>query len=85
MLDQTLSNLTACLMISHKNYIQKLHKRADMSQWIQGKFDFSQNGFEMRLARNRIEDGPLSKGRERTLVECMDIVSDTHNNHLCCR
>ena len=66
MLDQTLRNLTACLMISHtKNYIQKLHKRADMSHWILRKFDFSQNGFEMRLARNRIEDGPLSKGREK--------------------
>ena len=51
MFDQTLSNLIVCLMISHKNNIQKLHKRASMLQWILGRFDFSQNEFEMRLAK----------------------------------
>ena len=33
----------------------------------------------MRLTRNQIEDGPLSKGRERTLGECVDIVSDLYS------
>ena len=40
--NQILSNLIICLMISQKNYIQML-------QWILGRFDFSQNEFEMRL------------------------------------
>ena len=32
-----------------------------MLQWILGlgRFDFSQNEFEMRLAKNRFEEGPL--------------------------
>ena len=34
MLEQALTNLIVCLMISHKNYIQKLRKRASMLQWI---------------------------------------------------
>ena len=37
-------------MISQRNYIQKLNKRASMLQWILGRFEFSQNEFEMRLA-----------------------------------
>ena len=32
-----------------------------MLQWIQGRFGFSQHYFEMRLAKNRIEDAPLRK------------------------
>ena len=28
--------------------------------WILGRFEFSQNEFEMRRARNRIEEGPLT-------------------------
>ena len=55
--DQTLSNVIVCLMISH-NYIQKLHKRAGMLQWILGRFDCSQNVFEME--KNRIEKGPIT-------------------------
>ena len=51
MLDQTLSILIVCLIISQKNYIHKLHKRAGMLQWILGRFDFSQNEFEMRRAK----------------------------------
>ena len=50
MFDQTLSNLIVCLMIS-QNHMQQLHKRASMLQWILGKFDISQNEFEMRLAK----------------------------------
>ena len=51
LLDETLNNLIVCLLISHtKNYIQKLHKRASMLLGILGRFDFSQNEFEMRLA-----------------------------------
>ena len=56
MLDQTLPNVNMCLMIS-RNYIQQLHNRTSMLQWIIGRFDFSQNEFEMRLAEtNRIEE-----------------------------
>ena len=51
MLEQALTNLTVCLMISQKNYIQKLHKRASMLQRILGRFGFSQNLYEMRLAK----------------------------------
>ena len=44
MLEQALTNLIVCLMISQKkNYIQKLHKRASVLQWILGRFGFSQN------------------------------------------
>ena len=41
--DQTLSNLIVFVMISHKNYIQKLQKRASMLQWTLGRFDFHKN------------------------------------------
>ena len=51
MLHQALSNVIVCLMISHKLHI-KLHKRASMLQWILGRFDVSQNEFEMILAKN---------------------------------
>ena len=54
-------------MISHKNYIQKLHKRASMLQWILGRFGFLQNSFEMRLAKNRIDQAPLN---ETTALVC---------------
>ena len=43
MLEQALSNLIVCLMISQKNYMQKLHERASMLQWIIGRFVFLQN------------------------------------------
>ena len=46
-------------MISKKNYIQKVDQRASTSQWTLGRFDISQNEFEMRLAKNRIKKGPL--------------------------
>ena len=39
MLEQALSNLIVCLMISHKN----TYKRASMLQWIPDRFGFSQN------------------------------------------
>ena len=52
--DHTLSNLIVCLMISQKNYIQKLHIRVSMLQWILSRFDFSQNEFELGLARKWI-------------------------------
>ena len=42
MFDQTLSNILVCLTIL-QNYMQKLHKRAGMLQWILGRFNFSQN------------------------------------------
>ena len=51
--DRTLSKLVVCLVISHKNYIQKLHKRASILQWILGRFDFSQNEFEMKIELRR--------------------------------
>ena len=52
MLEQALTNLAVCLMISQKNYIQKFHKRASMLQWILGRFVFLQkNVFEMRLVK----------------------------------
>ena len=54
MFDQALSNLVVYLMISHKKCIQKLHKRVSMLQCILGKFDCSQNEFEMRLAKKSI-------------------------------
>ena len=50
MFDQTMSNMMIRLMISQKKLIQKLHKRASMLQWI----------LEMKLAKNRIDDGHLS-------------------------
>ena len=31
-----------------------------MLQWILGMFEFSQNAFEIRLAKNLTEDGPLT-------------------------
>ena len=31
--------------------MQKLHRRASVSQWILGWFDFLQNEFEMGLAK----------------------------------
>ena len=31
-----------------------------MLQWILGRFDFSQNLFEMRLAKYQIEEAPLN-------------------------
>ena len=37
---QALSNLIVCLMISHTKYIEKLHKRASMLQWILDRFVF---------------------------------------------
>ena len=40
MLEQALTNVIVCLMISQKNYIQKLHRRASMLQWILGRFVF---------------------------------------------
>ena len=40
MLDQALTNVIVYLMISQKNYVQKLHKRASLLQWILGRFDF---------------------------------------------
>ena len=43
-----------------KNYIQKLHKQANMLQWILGRYGFSQNLFEMSVAKNRIEDAPIN-------------------------
>ena len=43
MLEQAFTNLIVFLMISQKNYIEKLHKRASMLQWILGRFGFSQN------------------------------------------
>ena len=55
MLEQALHNLIVCLMISHKNYIQKLHKRAIMFQWILGRFGFKKKLFEVNLAKNRID------------------------------
>ena len=55
MLEQLLTNVIVCLTISHKNYIQKLHKRASMLRWILGGFGFSQNLLEMRLAKNQID------------------------------
>ena len=45
--EQTLSNLIVCLMISQKNYIQKLHKQTSILQWILGRLD----EFEMRLVK----------------------------------
>ena len=51
--------LIVCLMISHKNNIQQLHKRATMLQWILGRFDILQNEFEMRLAKNLTEERAL--------------------------
>ena len=39
-----------------------------MLQWILGRFDFSQNEFQLRLAKNRIEEGPL-KSRRTTFCE----------------
>ena len=44
--DQTFSNLIVYLMISHKNYKQKLHKRASTLQWILGRFDLPQNNLK---------------------------------------
>ena len=52
MFDQTLRNLVVCLTISQNNYTQELHKRACMLQWMLGKFGYSQNDFEMRLAKS---------------------------------
>ena len=43
MLEQALTDLIVCLKISQKNYMQKLHKRACMLQWILGRLGFSQN------------------------------------------
>ena len=40
MIEQVLTNVIVCLMISHKNYVQKLHKRASMLQWILGMLVF---------------------------------------------
>ena len=54
MLEQALTNIIV-LMISQKNCIQKLHKRASMSQWMLGRTGFSQNLFEMKLAKNQID------------------------------
>ena len=47
--------------------MQKLHKQANMLQWILGRFGFLQNSFEMRLAKNLIEEEPLMFGQ--TLIE----------------
>ena len=48
MFDQAISNLIVCLMISPKlRYIQKLHKRVSMLQWILDRFEFLQNEFEL--------------------------------------
>ena len=55
MLEQALTNLIVCLMISHKKYIQMLHKRDSMLQWILGRFGITQNLFEMKLAKNRFD------------------------------
>ena len=38
--EQALTNFIVRLMISQKNYIQKLHKRDSMLQWILGRFVF---------------------------------------------
>ena len=54
MLERALTNLIVCLM-KNKNYIQKLHKRVSMLQWILGRFGFLQNLFEMRLQKNLID------------------------------
>ena len=53
MLEQALTNLIVCLMISQK--LQRLHKRASMLQWILGRFRFLQNELEMRLAKKQID------------------------------
>ena len=42
-IEQALTNLIVSLLISPKNYIQKLHKQASMLQWILGRFVFWQN------------------------------------------
>ena len=53
MLEQALTNLIVCLMISQK-------KRASMLQGILGRFVFFlQNLFEMRIAKNQIDQAPL--------------------------
>ena len=52
--ERALTNLIVCLM-KDKNYIQKLHKRVSMLQWILGRFGFLQNLFEMRLPKNLID------------------------------
>ena len=59
MFDQILSNLIVCILISQKNYLQKLHKVSTL-QWVVYRFDISQNDFEVRLAKNQIEEGPLT-------------------------
>ena len=38
-------------VVFHQNYMNKLHKRASTSYWILGRFDLSQNGFDMRRAK----------------------------------
>ena len=43
MVELALSSLIVCLTTSYKNYMQKLHKRASMLQWVLGRFCFSQN------------------------------------------
>ena len=52
MFDQTFSNLIICLMISQK--ATKMHQGTSMLQWILGRFDFSQNSFEMRVAKKLV-------------------------------
>ena len=56
MLEQTLSNVIVCLMISQKNYIQKLHKRDSRLEWILGRFIF----FAKFIKRNRFDEAPLN-------------------------
>ena len=53
--EEAFTNFIVRLMISQKNYIQKLHKRASMLQWILGWLSFSLNLFEMGLAKNLID------------------------------
>ena len=40
-----------------------------MLQWILCRFDFSQNVFEMRLAKSPVEEDSRTKGQEVTLVK----------------
>ena len=58
-LDKALNNSIVCLMISQKLQT-KVHKRASMLQLILGRFECSQNEFEIRRTKNVIEEEPLN-------------------------
>ena len=50
MLEQALTNLIVCLMISQKLHIKVVQTSQHVAV-ILGRFDFSKNLFEMRLAK----------------------------------